>query len=82
MVGPVTVTLSTTADTPAPAGTPPAAKTLRLTVWFGPNGPWRTPSPERVSMIRAGVSGWYRPSLTIELLAAPTHPATSKITSA
>src|SRR5262245_8013955 len=58
-VDPVTVALSTTADTPL-AGTPPRPATCSSIDWPLPTGPTADPgrpTPERVSRIRAGVSG-------------------------
>ena len=59
-VGAVTVTLSTTADTPE-AGTPPRPATGRWTVPCGPTLATGAPIPDRVSRSLAGVSDWNAP---------------------
>jgi hypothetical protein len=53
----VMVTFNTTADTPV-AGTPPAPAARNVTTAPGPGLPADTPTPERVSTIRLGVTGW------------------------
>ncbi len=60
VLGWVTVTLTTTADTPV-AGTPPMPVTPAAMVAPGPTGDTNPPVPLRVSRIRAGVRLWYLP---------------------
>src|ERR1700724_622897 len=55
VVGLVAVTLRMTPVTPA-AGTPPCPVTCRSSDWFGPGGT-ASPRLDRLSAIRAGVSG-------------------------
>src|SRR5664279_1198592 len=55
LAGPVTVTFTTTADTPA-AGTPPRPVTCRCSVPCAATAAFGAPTPVRVSNNRAGVS--------------------------
>lgn len=56
-LGSVTVTLSTTADTPT-AGTPPRPVTWSRRLEAGPSLAAGAPTPNRVSSNRDGASGW------------------------
>src|SRR6185436_13969377 len=60
-VGAVTVTFSTTADTPA--GTPPRPVTCNDTVPNGATAAWTAPTPVRVSNSRDGDREPYAPDL-------------------
>src|SRR2546426_825746 len=74
LLGLVTVTFMTTAETPE-AGTPPRADTWRLRVWPWPSLPTGAPGPFRVPRRRLG-TGVLRTTALTPVAGTPPCPAT------